>query len=84
MQTIGIASATISMEVTKEEVMLILNERAKKAQHALRDSYINEMKDLLARAKADGFTFGCKSKVWSVHNVEPWHDAAERWINLTA
>ena len=72
------------MEVTEEEVKLILSERERKAQLALRDSYISEMKDLLARAKADGFTFGCKSEVWSVHNAEPWHDAAEKWINLTA
>jgi hypothetical protein len=84
MPTIRIASATIGMEVTEEEVKLILNERAKKAHEALRDSYIDEMKDLLARAKADGFTFGCKSKIWSVNNVEPWHDAEEKWINLTA
>ena len=84
MPTICIASATIGMEVTEEEVKLILSERERKAQLALRDSYIDEMKDLLARAKADGFTFGCKSEVWSVHNAEPWHDAAEKWINLTA
>lgn len=84
MPTICIASATIGMEVTEEEVKLILSERARKAHIALRDSYINEMKDLLARAKADGFTFGCKSEVWAVHNAEPWNDAAEKWINLTA
>ena len=84
MPTICIATATIGMEVTEEEVQLILKERAKKEQTALRDGYIAEMKDLLARAKADGITFGCKSNVWSVHNAEPWQDAANKWINLTA
>lgn len=84
MPTICIASATIGMEITEEEMKLILKERERKSRQALRDSYINEMNDLLARAKADGFTFGCKSEVWSVHNAEPWHDATETWINLTA
>ena len=84
MPTIPIVPETISMEVTKEELMLILNERVKKTRQALLESYISEMKDLLARAKADGITFGCKSHAWSVHNAEPWHDAAEKWINLTA
>ena len=84
MPTTPIVPERFSMEITKEEMMLILNERAKKARRALLDGYIGEMKDLLARAKADGITFGCKSEVWSVHDAEPWNDASGKWINLIA
>ena len=82
MQKIFVASSIVDVELTEEEVKLVLKHREKKKHQALRDSYINEMKDLLARAKADGFTFGCKTNVWSISNAEPWNDAEDRWINL--
>ena len=83
MEKIMVVSAVVGIELTREEVELVLKKREKDAHRAVRDGYINEMKDLLARAKADGFTFGCKSKVWSVSNAEPWNDAEDKWINLT-
>lgn len=82
MEHIKIASAIVGIELTKEEVEMIMKKREKDARRARRDGYIAEMKDLLARAKADGFTFGHKAKTWAINEVKPWGDAADSWIQL--
>ena len=80
---IQIASAIVGIELTEEEVEMIMKKREKDAHRAKRDSYIAEMKDLLARAKEDGFTFGHRApKSWAINEVKPWGDAAESWIQL--
>ena len=82
MEHIKIASAIVGIELTKEEVEMIMKKREKDARRARRDGYIAEMKDLLARAKADGFTFGHKAETWAINEVKPWGDIADSWIQL--
>ena len=83
MKHIQITSAIVGIELTEEEVEMILKKREKDAHRAKRDGYIEEMKDLLARAKADGFTFGHRApKSWAIGEVKPWGDAADSWIQL--
>ena len=73
----------VGIELTKEEVEMIMKKREKDAHRAKRDGYIAEMRDLIARAEADGFTFGHRSpKSWAISEVKPWGDAAESWIQL--
>lgn len=80
--TIAIVSTTTIMEISPEEKEMIIKAREKKVHVAKRDAFIDEFNDLVARATAEGFTFGCKNKVWSVSKAEPWHDANDNWINL--
>lgn len=71
------------MEITKEEKTMIEAKRAEEAHNALRYKYIEEMRDLLERAKRDGFTFGAKKGTHSIYTVESWGDAAGNWIALS-
>jgi hypothetical protein len=83
MKELFIASTIVNLELTQEEVEMIIKKRERDAHLARRNKYIEEMKDLLARAKADGFTFGRKdSNILKITEVEPWGDAAENWIRL--
>ena len=76
-----VSTTTAPIEITQEELDLIMKKRKKDAHIAKRNSYIDEMNDLLARAKADGFTFGTKSAV-SMTKAKPWNDAADNWIRV--
>jgi hypothetical protein len=71
------------MEITAEEKAMIEAKRAKDAHNALRYKYIEEMRELLERAKMDGFTFGAKKGTHAIHTVESWGDAAGNWIALS-
>ena len=83
MPTAFIVSKEIEvMEITAEEKALIEAKRAKDAHEALRYKYIEEMRDLLEKARKDGFTFGALKGTHKVTQVESWGDAAGRWIAL--
>ena len=83
MKELFIGSTIVNLELTQEEVEMIIKKRERDARLARRNKYIDERKDLLARAKADGFTFGRKdSSTLRITEVEPWGDAAESWIRL--
>lgn len=72
------------MEITADEKAMIEAKRAKEAHDALRYKYIEEMRDLLERAKQDGFTFGAKKGTHAIRTVESWGDNAGNWIALSS
>ena len=76
-----VSTSTTAVEITQEELNIIIKKREKDARRAKLNSYVDEMNDLLARAKADGFTFGTKSAV-SMTKAKPWNDAADNWIRV--
>ena len=84
MPTIAIVENTmIAVEITADEFEMLKKKRAKDARIALRDSYIDEINELIARMKKDGFTLGNKNpKVWSLNEAKPWGDAGDSWIEL--
>ena len=51
---------TLVAKITKEELEYLMAKRKKDAHDAKRQGYIDEMNDLLMRAKQDGFVFGVK------------------------
>lgn len=58
-----------------------MKKREKDAHTAKRNSYIDEMNELLRRAEADGFTFAMQGgKV--MHKATPWGDVADRLIKV--
>lgn len=78
-----IAEPLITMEVTSEEQKMILKKREKDAHIALRNSYIDELNDLIARMTADGFTLGNKSSSsYKLREAKPWGDASDCWIEI--
>ena len=76
-----ISTSTATIEITQEELDVILKKREKDAHRAKRNSYIDEMNDLLARAKADGFTFAMKGAI-TMDKAKPWNDSADKWIKV--
>jgi hypothetical protein len=78
-----VTNETEVMEITAEEKAMIEAKRAKEAHDVLRLKYIEEMRDLLKRAKQDGFTFGAKKGTHTIRTVESWGDAAGNWIALS-
>jgi hypothetical protein len=78
-----VQNTMIAVEITAEEFEMLKKKRAKDAHIALRDSYINEINDLIARMKKDGFTLGVKNpKAWGLHEAKPWGDAGDSWIEV--
>ena len=65
-----VSTTTTTVEITQEELNIIIKKREKDAHRAKLNSYVDEMNDLLARAKADGFTFAIKG-VQSVNKAKP-------------
>ena len=84
MSPIAIVENTmIAVEITAEEFEMLKKKRAKDAHIALRNSYIDEINELIARMKKDGFTLGVKNpKAWGLHEAKPWGDAGDSWIEL--
>ncbi len=76
-----VSSSPRAVEITQEELDLIMKKREKDAHTAKRQSYIAEMNDLFARASKDGFTFATE-KVESIHRAKDWGDAAGNWIKV--
>ena len=84
MSPIAIVENTmIAVEITAEEFEMLKKKRAKDAHIALRNSYIDEINELIARMNKDGFTLGVKNpKAWSLQEAKPWGDAGDSWIEL--
>lgn len=76
-----VSTTTAPIEITQEELDLIMKKRKKDAHIAKRNSYIDEMTELLRRAEADGFTFAMQG-VKTMHKAKPWGDAADNWIKV--
>ena len=76
-----VSTTTAPIEITQEELDLIMKKRKKDAHIVKRNSYIDEMTELLRRAEADGFTFAMQGgKV--MHKATPWGDVADRLIKV--
>ena len=76
-----VSTSTSAIEITQEELDLIMKKRKKDAHIAKRNSYIDEMNELLARARADDFTFAMAG-VKIMHKATPWGDASDRFIRI--
>ena len=76
-----VSTTTTAVEITQEELNIIIKKREKDAHRAKRNSYIDEMNDLLARAKADGFTFATKGAQF-INKAKPWNDSGDNWIRV--
>ena len=76
-----VSTATAPIEITQEELDLIMKKREKDAHTAKRNSYVDEMNELLRRAEADGFNFAMQG-VRVIHKATPWGDAADRLIRV--
>ena len=76
-----VSTTTTAVEITQEELNIIIKKREKDAHRAKLNSYVDEMNDLLARAKADGFTFATKG-TQSVNKAKPWNDPNDNWIRI--
>lgn len=76
-----VSTTTVAVEITQEELDLIIKKREKDAHRAKRNSYVDEMNDLLNRAKADGFTFAMNGP-HSMSKAKPWNNAADNWIKV--
>ena len=78
---VAIVSSTVAVEITEEELALIIKKREKDAHTAKRQGYIDEMNNLLARASRDGFTFSMNGP-HTMRNAKSWGDAAGNWIKV--
>ena len=76
-----VSTSTSTIEITQEELDLIMKKREKDAHTAKRNSYIKEMNELLARARADGFTFTTKEAM-PMSKAKPWNTTDDNWIKV--
>lgn len=76
-----VSTTTTAVEITQEELNIIIKKREKDAHRAKLNSYVDEMNDLLARAKADGFTFAIRG-AQSVNKAKPWNDPNDNLIRI--
>ena len=76
-----VSTTTVAVEITQEELDLIIKKREKDAHKAKLNSYVDEMNDLLSRAKSDGFTFAMNGP-HSMSKAKPWNNAADNWIKV--
>jgi hypothetical protein len=83
MPTVILENTNFAFEITADEFEMLKKKRAKDARIALRNSYIDEINELIARMEKDGFTLGVKNpKAWSLNEAKPWGDAGDSWIEL--
>lgn len=54
---VAVVNPTVAVEITQEELDLLIRKREEDIRKELKQGYIDEMNDLLARAKEDGFRF---------------------------
>lgn len=76
-----VSTSASAIEITQEELDMIMKKREKDAHRAKLNSYVDEMNDLLARAKADGFTFAIRG-AQSVNKAKPWNDPNDNLIRV--
>lgn len=75
----------LMVELTEEELAMIMKERAKAEKQRKRQAYVDELNDLIQRAKADGFTIAANHPFKSCESVGyaiSWKDAAGNYIGL--
>ena len=69
----------VMMEITEEEMAMIMSKRAKDEKERKRQSYIAELNDTLTRLNAAGFvlaTSGCQR----ITGFKAWSDQHGEWI----
>lgn len=76
-----VSTSTAPIEITQEELDMIMKKREKDAHTAKRNAYIKEMNELLARARADGFIFTTKEAM-SMSKAKPWNTTDDDWIKV--
>lgn len=75
----------IIMEISQQEAEMIMKERMRQERQHKRESYIQELNDIIKRAKADGFTIAANHPFKSCESVACavcWNDAAGNYIGL--
>jgi hypothetical protein len=75
----------LMVELTEEELAMIMKERARAEKQRKREAYVDELNDLIKRAKADGFTIATNHPFKSCESVShavTWTDAAGNYIGL--
>jgi hypothetical protein len=69
----------VMMEITEEEMAMIMSKRAKDEKERKRQSYIAELNDTLTRLNSVGFvlaTSGCQR----ITGFKAWSDQHGEWI----
>lgn len=75
----------IIMEISQQEAEMIMKERARQEKQHKREAYVQELNDIIKRAKADGFTIAANHLFKSCESVNCaicWSDAAGNYIGL--
>ena len=75
----------VVMEITEEEVQMIMKARKKAERLARREFYVNELNDLIQRAEAEGFTIATYNSFkpcTSVKYAMCWNDVEGNFIGL--
>lgn len=75
----------LMVEVTEEELAMVMKERARAEKQRKREAYVAELNDIIQRAKADGFTIAAQHPFKSCESIAyalPWTDAAGNYIGL--
>ena len=75
----------IIMEISQQEAEMIMKERARQEKQRKREAYVQELNDIIKRAKADGFTIAANHPFKSCESVSYatcWTDAAGNYIGL--
>lgn len=73
MPTVIVENSATIIEISPEELAMILKDRAEKARIAKCEAYIAEINDLIARMSADGFVL-CNASMHTISNAHPWSD----------
>lgn len=73
MPTVIVENSATVIEISPEELAMILKDRAKKARIAKREAYIAEINDLIARMKADDFIL-CNASMHSINHAKLWKE----------
>lgn len=73
MPTIIVENSTTIIEISSEELAMILKDRAEKARVAKREAYIAEINDLITRMNADGFVL-CNTSMHPINRASLWSE----------
>lgn len=71
----------IVIELTEEELGMVMKKREADAKQARLEGYVAELNDLIARASADGFVIATNGP-HRLLKAEPWNNAAKDWIRV--
>ena len=75
----------IIMEISQQELEMIMKERARQEKLLKRETYVQELNDIIKRAKADGFTIAANHTLKFCERVGCavcWDDASDDYIGL--